>query len=1058
MRFIVCCLLLIVIGFALRLIPLNQYVTPDEPAWVHRSITFSEALHDRDWSAIPVTGHPGVTTMWLGTAAVRIEQLIHPDASSAHLDWIQRLAWLAPENGEAFRHLGFFLPAGRIAVALASSLVLAAIAFAVNQMWGREAALLSLGLLAFAPFLIGHSGLLHTDALLASFCTLAVLAALNGSRSERPFRWYALSGLSTGLALLTKTPGVILIPFVLTMTLACTIYPSQNSPSQPNRIARMAAHLVIFVTCAGMAVLALYPAVWSNPVGVAQSLSGFAGDHLNSVQRPIFFAGEMTYDPGTAFYPLVLLFRSSPVVLIGLIIVTARLSKLPSERRFSFLALNAFAVLFGVMMTMGAKKHDRYLLPTLTSMSAAVSLLFDTLKGSHNRFRQASLALVLLQPCLALLFAVYPLTYFNPLFGGPVVASRILPSGWGETMGLVARSLNRNPKAEQLTVATISPPSFAPIFVGRTVPLNAASLAIADYVVDLAPQSAEAHIERVPILYTYSIGSLQPVDLRTDASHAELARYLESTESADLIIVDADIPLLRNYRGEATIESAEDKPDEQAIADWLREIIPDEGSVWLVSSVGASPITSAQLERQLSSLGTIASERALDYSSVTQYTPTPPFTIADPLSYIAHYGGQLELVDASSFSTVAWPTPLRATLRWRTRALLVPDLRTVVSLRDTTGFEWSRVDRLVLNPVTFPTSAWAPGEWADASYGLPIPAGIPPGDYSIEVGLYNPATGAGRGASGTDSRFLGTQVRAANVSILPPPAPPTVEDLQIPVQLDSPTGQLELLGLAPPPEQVLSGDFLSLHLFWEVKVWPEADYHAQLTLTDSSGENVFEVIQPLSTYPTSQWEPGQRFKTHHSVHIPPILPAADYRLTLNLVDESGNPAWSTDMPLSSILVLHRERSFEMPSSIPFPLEYEFGEAAHLLGYDLEQAELSPGQSVQLTLYWQAQGPTQKNYTLFVHLLGANNTIRGQVDLTPGAGMAPTTSWAPGQVIVDQISIPIEQNAPPGSYQVVIGFYDPAYGTRLSVTDGSGEVLTGDQAALPVLIDVVGNSE
>ena len=53
-------LAVVTIALALRLAPVNRYVTPDEPAWVYRSIRFGQALAARDLAAIPDTGHPGV--------------------------------------------------------------------------------------------------------------------------------------------------------------------------------------------------------------------------------------------------------------------------------------------------------------------------------------------------------------------------------------------------------------------------------------------------------------------------------------------------------------------------------------------------------------------------------------------------------------------------------------------------------------------------------------------------------------------------------------------------------------------------------------------------------------------------------------------------------------------------------------------------------------------------------------------------------------------------------------------------------------------------------------
>jgi hypothetical protein len=43
-----------------------------------------------------------------------------------------------------------------------------------------------------------------------------------------------------------------------------------------------------------------------------------------------------------------------------------------------------------------------------------------------------------------------------------------------------------------------------------------------------------------------------------------------------------------------------------------------------------------------------------------------------------------------------------------------------------------------------PTTVWAPGDLILDEYQLQLPADAPPGDYEIEVGLYNPAANGAR--------------------------------------------------------------------------------------------------------------------------------------------------------------------------------------------------------------------------------------------------------------------------------------------------------------------------
>ena len=80
--------LIFLVAFGLRLAPLNRYVTPDEPAWVYRSIRFSQALASGNLAEIPATGHPGVTTMWLGSLGVQIHRWLAPHQAAVHLDWL----------------------------------------------------------------------------------------------------------------------------------------------------------------------------------------------------------------------------------------------------------------------------------------------------------------------------------------------------------------------------------------------------------------------------------------------------------------------------------------------------------------------------------------------------------------------------------------------------------------------------------------------------------------------------------------------------------------------------------------------------------------------------------------------------------------------------------------------------------------------------------------------------------------------------------------------------------------------------------------------------------
>jgi hypothetical protein len=112
-----------------------------------------------------------------------------------------------------------------------------------------------------------------------------------------------------------------------------------------------------------------------------------------------------------------------------------------------------------------------------------------------------------------------------------------------------------------------------------------------------------------------------------------------------------------------------------------------------------------------------------------------------------------------------------------------------------------------------------------------------------------------------------------------------------------------------------------------------------------------------------------------------------------------------------------------------PVEAQLGDGIRLLGYRLA-GKPQQGGTLQLTLYWEALGPGETDYTVFTHLLGAGDALLGQMDHPPQNGAAPTSTWAAGQRLADHYEIPIRLDAPTGPARLVVGMYDPATEDRL----------------------------
>jgi 4-amino-4-deoxy-L-arabinose transferase-like glycosyltransferase len=149
----------------------------------------------------------------------------------------------------------------------------------------------------------------------------------------------------------------------------------------------------------------------------------------------------------------------------------------------------------------------------------------------------------------------------------------------------------------------------------------------------------------------------------------------------------------------------------------------------------------------------------------------------------------------------------------------------------------------------------------------------------------------------------------------------------------------------------------------------------------------------------------------------------------------------TRLPVGRVTQSHRLPKQEIDQS----LEVDLGEGQiRFLGFGLEPADaVQAGTPLTVDLHWQALGDLDKDYTVFVHLVGGYNPATGgpvwaQDDSWPLAGGHPTTRWLPGQVVVDRHVVEVPEGTPPGVYQIHVGLYDALTGERLSVADADQE--------------------
>jgi hypothetical protein len=104
----------------------------------------------------------------------------------------------------------------------------------------------------------------------------------------------------------------------------------------------------------------------------------------------------------------------------------------------------------------------------------------------------------------------------------------------------------------------------------------------------------------------------------------------------------------------------------------------------------------------------------------------------------------------------------------------------------------------------------------------------------------------------------------------------------------------------------------------------------------------------------------------------------------------------------------------------------------LTGFELDS--LTPEQ-LHFRLAWQAERTPSSDYTVFAQLLDRENNLVASYDRPPLDGAYPTSTWLPGQVIIDPRFIPLS-NAPAGEYRLIVGLYDPIAQQRLKTPAGT----------------------
>ncbi len=979
--------LLVLAVFAAALLPrllgLGTFMTADEDDQIMFATHFLKSVLRGNFGGALVLGYPGVPTLIVGAGGVALRYLFHYTGLYplpwVTADFFTTLDQVTTRFGQ-FDYPLDFLVWLRVPMALMAALAIVGIFLMVRRLINLPVAVIAALLLAFDPFILGHSRIIHVDAPMAYFMFLSFLAFLlfldNGG-----WKWLLLSGLFGGLAGLSKTPAAVLGPILVVCGAIFALLPP---PGQPRllRWKRLVVALLVWGLIAVAAIFALWPSMWSRPLYALNWLVQNV-QSVNQGAHPttgVFWSSQQS-DKNPFYYLLVFPFHLTPLTTIGLLLSVLMtgaglLNRWRNPARWSahmtplLLSLAVYVIAFIAPVSVIARRGDRYILPVYFAVGLLAALswwwlatgLAERLAGPMSRLRLTAPRMVggllALQILSVLVYHPYYLAYFNPLVGGPWLAPYYLNVGWGEGMDIAARQLNAITGRPAPRVTAWYSQQFAPYYQGQTIDLSSEQSALtADYAVFYINQVQRGFPSREILNYFRQRQPLQTIEL-------------------------------------GGIEYA-----------WIYP-----GPVLSQEPAPAQQITFP--------LEAVLGGNAKLYGVSVPQTQMPADTYAAPpgSSHIEGlYPGYKEVLPG-----------LPVTLYWETLGAIESNhgkINTFIRLVDERGNIWGQVDRLILAGVWRP-NRWHAGYYLRDEYKLPVDPATPPGQYHLEVGLYNFETG----------QSLGVVKNIGQLTLTPPVRLPQESDLPLTTLLAQPiTDTLTLTGHTFSQAELPPGGEITGKVFWQAVGTPAKDYRLEFSILDPGGNRyLIHEGKPVSPgYPMPGWKNGEMVGQAYRFRIPAVAPPGQYPMQLAVVDPDSGQYVGEPVTLAHITVTEIERNFSLPENVA-PISAVIINQMELVGYKLEDATVKPRETFGLTLYWRSLDFADANYTVFVHVVGPDQSIRGQWDSMPVQGAAPTSGWIPGEIIADHFEVPMNRDAPPWKYDIFVGMYDPVTGQRLDL--------------------------
>jgi len=492
-----------------RVLNLDTFITYDEYDQLSFAAQFLQSVAAHDWGNALVLGYPGVPTMALGALGIWLQAQwgglahslpsiftspspasISPSVSLSHHIFLPLVQKQSPA-GEPFDQIAAtitshplqYLGAARLPLVVVSAVMVTIIFLLLSRLTGRKIAFAAAVLMSFNPLFLALSKIIHVDAPLAYFMfasfTAFVLYLKKGN-----YGILALSGLFGALAILSKTPAIILGGILLFTGI---IFLLLTAPEAKRQIQRRV--LVAFIGWSVVALVSFFifwPAMWTRPLFALNWIfQNIIQNNQQTRSGSGVFWGYFNSDRNPFYYLYAFPFRWTPLTTIGVVASIGltiegmrsyhkNIEKFASRMLPLVISLQAYVVIFIAAISIVSRRSVRYSLPAMFPLEllAVLGMIWLLQKVSIlNRKWQITIisVAIIVQMLSVAQYHPYYYTYFNPLLGGYRTAPKLVNMGLGEGLDAAARYLNQLPNAENETTAAWFHRQFEPYYNGKTV-------------------------------------------------------------------------------------------------------------------------------------------------------------------------------------------------------------------------------------------------------------------------------------------------------------------------------------------------------------------------------------------------------------------------------------------------------------------------------------------------------------------------------------------------------------------------------------------------------------